>query len=93
MEFEWSQLVQLLGFVISFIITQGGIVSLINRLKLKLGTSGRWTTLLVVGVVAVWTIINMIVQGLVTPAANAVATFIFVLERTQTEYMRLHNAA
>ena len=94
-QFEWHHLVQALGLLVSFILTQGGIVPFIDKLKGWLGVSGRWTTVLVVGVVTLWTVINLTTQGIITPEAlnpvNFFATLLFVLERTQTEYMRIRN--
>lgn len=89
----YGHIVQVAGLVLSLIASFGGIVRLIQWLKEKLGTHGIQTIFLKAVVVTVFTILNLIVQGVLTPDAitwaNATAVFILVWTAVNEHYQTL----
>jgi len=96
MTIEWPQVVQIANMVIALIVAFGGIVPIVSFLKDKLNTPPRYSQMLAVGVCVVYTILSMILQGVIAPEsltmANMGTTFVAVLTASQAEYQRVQRA-
>lgn len=93
---EYAQVVQVANFIVALFVAFGGVVKVVDFLRKTLNTPPRYSQALAVGVCVVYTIVSMIVQGLIAPdslsMANAGTLFVTVFTASQAEYQRVQRS-
>lgn len=93
MEITWEQIIIFANFVIGLIVAFGGIVPIVNKIKHTFNLKPRYSQFVTVLVVFLYTVLSMVVQGVLVPESLTMAqfgtTFVAVLTASQAEYNRV----
>lgn len=81
---------------IALIFAFGGVVPLVKKIKMGLNPPPRYTQLILMTVIVIYTIASGIIQDTIIPDSfsgiHFVATFTAILTASQAEYQRIKRA-